>query len=165
MEGTQNTGPAAARASQSPTRSGASVCVDTALIVLASRVLDHCSAAPLTVDVGAWVWGDLPVRLREAAGEDGHRTRLRATRAGQAAGRPERDELAAVIDGLLRPEHRGILRQLDAALVHEAVQGLRRATTCWAGEPLGTAARRLWEHLYLSIPLTAIVVVTDGARQ
>ncbi|MFD5086080.1 hypothetical protein ACFWOG_25985 [Kitasatospora sp. NPDC058406] len=162
MAGTQNTGPAPAGAAQPPKQSGASVCVDTALIVLASRVLDHGRPAALSI-VGTRGCGDLPNRLREAAGADGHRTHPPATRPGHAAGRPERDELATTIERLLRPEHRGLLRQLDAALVHETVQNLRRENMRWTGEPLGTATRRLWEHLYLSIPLTAIVA-TDSAR-
>ncbi|MER6401847.1 hypothetical protein ABT263_38315 [Kitasatospora sp. NPDC001603] len=144
---------AAAGTVRSP-ETGTQVCVDTTLIALATSVLDHCP-----VPAPATSCADLTGRLREAIGADSRHPhpRPQGTRPEHAEGRLERDQLATAINRFLDPQRRGPLRQLDAALVHEAVQALRTANTSWAGEPLGTAARLLWEHLYLCIPLTAIV--------
>ncbi|MGW6919428.1 hypothetical protein ACWGB8_37280, partial [Kitasatospora sp. NPDC054939] len=81
---------------------------------------------------------------------------------GARRDRPDRDRLAAAINRCLGPARPGPCRQLDAALVHEAVEALRRTVPLWADEPLGTAARRLWEYLYLCLPLTALAAVTGA---
>lgn len=154
-------GPGPAGDLQAATNPGARVWVDTAVIMTAACVLDlgGPTAAPAA---GAPRPGGLPDRLREAAGADGHRTPLALRGAPPpAAGRIERDLLAAAIATLLEPQRRRPLRQVDAALVHESVQALRRETVRWADEPLAPAARRRWEHLHLCIPLTAVITTTD----
>ncbi|MFE2728936.1 hypothetical protein [Kitasatospora sp. NPDC059327] len=161
MTRTQNTAPGAAGVAQLPQNSSAPVCVDAALITLASSVLDHCVPTPPSATT-APSSASLANRLRDAAGVGAQRTPSRSltTPLGYAPGRLERDVLAATIDRLLRSERRGLLLQVDTTLLYETVQTLRQETTRWAGEPLGIVSRRLWEHLYLCIPLTSIAVTT-----
>ncbi|MGW2543612.1 hypothetical protein ACWC5I_22745 [Kitasatospora sp. NPDC001574] len=162
MTRTQNVAPAVPGAAQIATQSGIPIRVDTSLIAVAASVLDHCVPAPPAAATAPWN-GGLANRLREAAEPDGHRTDSHSpTPPGPAPGRLERDELAATIDRLMNPDRTGLLRQLDAALAYETVQALRHENTRWAREPLGAASRRLWEHLYLCIPLTSIVVTGDA---
>ncbi|MET9397085.1 hypothetical protein [Kitasatospora sp. NPDC002965] len=166
MTRVRNVAPAVPGAAQIATRSSIPTCVDTSLIAVAASVLDHCVPASPSAATAPWN-GGLANRLREAAGPDGHRDASRSptTPPAPTPGRLERDELAATIDRLMNPERPGLLRQLNAALVYETVQALRRENTRWAREPLGAASRRLWEHLYLCIPLTSIVVTSDATRQ
>lgn len=154
-------GPGPAGDLQAATNPGARVWVDTAVIMTAACVLDlgGPTAAPAA---GA---------PRPAASRTGCAKRPAPTATAHpwpcggapppAAGRIERDLLAAAIATLLEPQRRRPLRQVDAALVHESVQALRRETVRWADEPLAPAARRRWEHLHLCIPLTAVITTTD----
>ncbi|MEV6209123.1 hypothetical protein [Kitasatospora sp. NPDC051914] len=74
-----------------------------------------------------------------------------------AADRLDRDRLAARVGDLCEPGRPAACRvHVEAGLVSDAVALLQHAGRGFEGEPLGAAARRLWEHLYLCLPLTAL---------
>lgn len=133
MTAANNARPAPTTTTPPHGRAGEPVYVDSTLISLACGVLDHCTPAPSATITAPWSSG-LANRLRHAIGAAGCPPRPPHILAAEPApGRLERDELAVTINHFLRAECRGLPRQVDAALVHEAVQTLRRENPRWQG--------------------------------
>ncbi|WP_030277338.1 hypothetical protein [Streptomyces sp. NRRL B-24484] len=82
-------------------------------------------------------------------------------------GRRGRDRLAARIGDAVTPGCSVTGRvPVEAAVLAEAVAHLRCFSRRFDGEPIAAATRRLWEQLYLCLPLTALAAQTgsDGSR-
>ncbi|MEU1509051.1 hypothetical protein [Kitasatospora sp. NPDC005748] len=115
--------------------------VDEGLLVLAAAVLDH--GVPL-----------FDRRSGDAAAEVARRLRSAVGRPSQT---PDRQHLAVAVENALRDRSGRARCVVEVATVEDAVAYLRRVESALAGEALGRACRRLWEALYLCIPLTTIL--------
>ncbi|MEV7182317.1 hypothetical protein [Kitasatospora sp. NPDC093679] len=76
-------------------------------------------------------------------------------------GRRGRDRLAARIGDAVAPGRPVTGRvPVDVAVLAEAIAHLRCFSRRFDGEPIAAATRRLWEQLYLCLPLTALAART-----
>ncbi|MFJ3788355.1 hypothetical protein [Kitasatospora sp. NPDC090091] len=138
--------------------------LESAVLTTVATVLD-CLADPRagtpgpTADVVA---GGLRTALKTAGPPHAHERPLPPPAAGD---RPGRDRLAAHIGDLFaagRPVGERV--HVDTDLVADAVTQLQRLGLRFDGEPVAGALRRLWEHLYLRVPLTVLALRADTAR-
>ncbi|MFJ9953212.1 hypothetical protein [Kitasatospora sp. NPDC091207] len=118
--------------------------VEKDLLAVTAVILDRFAAlADQPAGVGA---AEVAWHLREAAG--------RPPRPSQPL---DRELLVNAAEKVLGNRSAGRRCVVDATTVYEAVAALRHLDTVLVGEPLGQACRRLWERLYLCVPLTTIL--------
>ncbi|MEW1914384.1 hypothetical protein AB0442_39350 [Kitasatospora sp. NPDC085895] len=148
----------------------ATVRVEPAMVTVAAVVLDQCAflqvgdSRPERADVMAdslrlaLIGAGLPPAVDWSPSEGEPADEL---------GRRGRDRLAACIGDAVTPGRPVTGRvPVEAAVLAEAVAHLRRFSRRFDGEPIAAATRRLWEQLYLCLPLTALAArsTSDGRR-
>ncbi|WP_395298211.1 hypothetical protein ACF9IK_35700 [Kitasatospora hibisci] len=142
----------------------AAVQMESAVLTTVAEVLDRL-ADPGADDPGpkaGVVAGGLRAALRTAGPPCADEQPLSPAAAGD---RPGRDRLAARIGDLFAAGSPvGEQVRVDTDLVADAVAQLRCLGVRFAGEPVAVALRRLWEHLYLRVPLTVLVLRADPGR-
>ncbi|MCG6494318.1 hypothetical protein [Kitasatospora sp. A2-31] len=142
----------------------AAVRMESAVLTTVAAVLDRL-ADPLADAPGPnvrVVAGDLRAAARTAGPPSAQGQPLLPAVAGD---RPGRDRLAVHIGDLFaagRPVGERV--PVDTDLVADAVAQLQRLSLRFAGEPVAGALRRLWEHLYLRVPLTVLALRADPGR-
>ncbi|MEW1914072.1 hypothetical protein AB0442_37585 [Kitasatospora sp. NPDC085895] len=142
----------------SPSRS--TVRVEAVVVATAASVLDQYAALQADarqVRLAGAVAHGLRAAVADAGTTPSAEQSLSAEAAAGRLDRPGRDWLAARVGDLF--DHRGpdaCRVHVATGLVSDAVALLQHAGRRFEDEPLGTAARRLWEHLYLCLPLTAL---------